>query len=313
MSGRLPEGYTEVEYIKYSPSKTFILGGFSSQEKAAQRIEQLQNNCKSSAYSIVANCRQIIEAYGILIPEEAIPFLTTEEKKAIIEQPKNVQFIENCPIVYRFMGEKGEKYVDEFFSTGVIRLSTFNRCKYLEDANRKDASEGRAMLIGQEKESRVEMDMGVGDNAVLLCTSLSSNNVKANGEVDDCCIEIRDINSFVMAITDALLQQGHHVHSVIKGPCVYSDRVIQKNFQGGMLKNYLDEMFQSTQIDLDELFGLGKSISRDDIFFCKPLENRVENEYRILWLLEEDVTQDTYDVIIPNARQFCRKIKFNNE
>ncbi len=289
-------------------NKVYLLDGFNTQEQAIQKIDNLTSHFSSNQYRVVARVEQMIQGFYITVPEEAIRFLSIEEKARLIEEPQNIQFSEYAPIAYRFIGEK---HVDEFFETGTLRLSTFKRCKKLEDKNRKDESEGRAILVGKEKDLRMELDMGAGDNAILLCTSLSINNIKADGQKDDSCIEIRDINSFTLSITNALLQQGYPIKAVLKGPCVYSNRHIEKELGGDELKNFLDDMQKSNRIDFGRLISLGSQISENDIFFCKPIENRYENEYRVLWLLGNDVTRETYDVSIPDARKHCRKIKFD--
>lgn len=306
----IPEEYQRLEYVKYVPKsqKNYLLDGFDTQEFAMQRIENLKNHFNSQPYKIFANVKPC--SYAIIIPEEAVQFLSAEEKSRLIEEPQSIQFIENFPIVYRFIEEQ---YVDEFFKTGALRLSTFGRCKKLEDENRKDISEGNATLIACEDNIRLEMETGVGDNAILLCTSLSNNNIKANGKKDDCCIEIRDINNFTLAITQALIQKGYPIQTVLKGPCIYADRHVEKKLQGAKLNNFLNEMKNSNAIDFDKLLDLTSDIGGYNTFFCKPTENRFENEYRILWLLGTDVTQETYDMLVPGARQYCEKIKFDDK
>lgn len=310
MINEIPDEYQRLDYIKYvpKPHKNYLLDGFDTQESAMQRIENLKNRFNSQSYKIFANVKSC--SYAIVIPEEAVQFLSDEEKVRLIEESQSIQFIENPPIVYRFIEEQ---YVDEFFKTGALRLSTFGRCKKLEDENRKDISEGNATLIAFEDDIRLEMEMGVGDNAILLCTSLSNNNIKANGKKDDCCIEIRDINNFTLAITQALIQKGCPIQTVLKGPCVYADRHIEKKLQGADVNNFLDEMENSKVVNFDKLLALTSNVGGYNTFFCKPLENRFENEYRILWLLETDVTQETYDVLVPDAIQYCEKIKFDDK
>lgn len=154
------------------------------------------------------------------------------------------------------------------------------------------------------------MKVGTGDDAILLCTSLSANNIKVNGEVDDCCIVIHDVIGFASAITNALIREGHHVRMVLKGPCVYSDRKIERPMPSGKISDFIEKTQGKDSFDFGKMFGFASEISKYDIYFCKPIENRFENEYRILWLLDDDVTQERYDIVVPDARQFCSKIKF---
>lgn len=125
----------------------------------------------------------------------------------------------NQPTVWRFIEKE---YVDNFFETGEIMLSTYVHCAGLEDEIRKDTEEGKVTLESTKGTLRSEMKIGVGSNAFILCSSLSQNNEYSNGKVYDACIEISDILAFIRTITLKLIQQIN-VIGVVHGACMYNN------------------------------------------------------------------------------------------
>ena len=204
--GKLPEGYTQLEYIKYrppAPPKLYLLHGYQTKEDAESRAKELCALSPSTKCKILARTEQQIKEYAILLPDTAIENLSPAERKSIVLLPREIQYTDYQPRLYRFMDEI---YIDEFFRNGILLLTTYSRCQQLEDPNRADISEGRNLLIGESGKLRCEFDMGSGDDVLMLCTSLSKNNHLPSGEPYKSCIEILDINHFVQSITASLLE-----------------------------------------------------------------------------------------------------------
>lgn len=305
---RLPEGYQEVEYIKYIPSKTYCIGGFSSQEEAEKRISELQTKCPSTAYKIGAQVEQLIKEYIIVIPEEAITFLSDDEKSTAFPEKPTLQCEEFSPTVYRFLPEK---YIDSFFETGNLKITSFLHCKKLESKIRQDSNEGRGTALGVDGHLRCEIDSGIGDNALLLCTSLSKNNNLSMDEHYSAAIKIINLNGFIEAVTIKLINSGYCVSHILKGPCIYNDRIIQREINDQSLSNLIAEMENGNSFNFENLFALQRSIVSNDLFFSKPIEKSIENEYRILWLLDGELNEECIFIDVPEARQYCQKIVFN--
>ena len=310
---KLPEGYTPLEYIKYIPPKPpqmYLLHGYKTKEEAESRAKELYASCPYTEYKIFPIMEQQIKEYVILLPDMAVEKLTPSERMNLSLVPHTNQCEEYQPRLYRFMDEM---YIDEFFKNGTLLLTTYNRCTRLEDPNRADKSEGRNLLIGYCGKQRYEIDIGTGNNVMMLCTSLSRNNKLPDGKLYDSCIEILNVNSFIQSITDSLLEQKVPIKAVIKGPCVYSGKTIQRTIPSYYIENLLSEndvTASSGSINFDILNSMMMYIGRGDIYFTKPIKYSYENEYRIVWLLDEELNDDKYIVTSPKAVEFCHKINF---
>lgn len=305
---RLPDEYQEVEYIQYTPSKTYCIGGFPSQEDAKKRMLELQKTCPSTSYDIGVEVEQKTKNYLIVIPEEALAFLSEDEKSLAFLQPP-LQCFEYAPTVYRFIPEE---YVEKFFKTGNLKITTFSCCQKLESQTRRDAEEGKGTAIGIEGKLKCEIETGVGENALMLCTSLSGCNILPDGTQYTAAIKINNINEFVDAVTAALIKNGYSVATVLKGPCIYNDRKIQREISNQALSELTGEMQSGSSFDFGKLFELQSMICSNDLYFSKPIEKSIENEYRILWMINEKVEECVY-VDVPEARRFCEKICFGGK
>lgn len=311
--GKLPEGYTQLEYIEYRPQKPpklYLLHGYRTKEDAESRTRELCALCPSKEYRILARTEQQIKEYVILLPDTAIEILTSSERKNLVLLPQEIQYADYQPRLYRFMEEI---YIDDFLQNGTLLLTTYNRCQRLEDPNRADISEGRNLLIGESGGLKCDLDMGTGDNVLMLCTSLSKNNHLPSGEPYKSCIEILDVNYFVQSITASLLEEKVPVKAVIKGPCIYSGKTIQRTISCGDIENLLPRNNEATgegTINFDALFATMTNIGQTDIFFSKPIQYSYENEYRIIWLLDDDLKSAQHFVTAPEAAKVCKKITF---
>ena len=80
--------------------------------------------------------------------------------------------------------------------------------------------------------------------------------------------------------------------------------------------NWKSVLFLSKEIltqdpcNFDALFATMANIGQTDIFFSKPIKYSYENEYRIIWLLDDDLKSDQHFVTAPEAAKVCKKITF---
>ena len=70
-------------------------------------------------------------------------------------------------------------------------------------------------------------------------------------------------------------------------------------------------MESGNSFDFEKLFALNRTIVSNDLFFSKPVEKSIENEYRMLWLLDSDLKEEYICIDVPEARQYCQKIVFD--
>lgn len=191
------------------------------------------------------------------------------------------------PFLYRFLPDE---FIDDFVC-GKIRLSTFNRCKRLENENRADGREGTVeFFYGDRKVASA----AVGKNGYLLCASLTPF---ASGSVPNGrCIIIREAQEFVNSITAALRKKGVKVSAVVQGPCVYTDHRVA-------LSEDPEHSPEELKALLDD-FG-------DRVYMLKDAlpHFMVEHEYRIIWLTDGAIEVDSVDIQIEHPEQYIQVMK----
>ncbi len=170
---KFPEGYTPIEYIEYRPKQEslFVYGNFERFKEAMALANRINDLCKECICQITSVKHSDNVLFCLVFSErifEYVDFIKKEDCK-IWNTPTNI--IYNVPIVYRFMDEQ---YVDDFWKNGVLKLTTFSKCKELEDKNRKDDKEGQSELFGYDNQYTLKIGFGVGSDAIMLCTSLCS-------------------------------------------------------------------------------------------------------------------------------------------
>lgn len=301
---QLPIGYQPIDSLPIATEKTYILP-YESEQEAVGKLNQLQNNYPSLLYNIEVIVEPHPVEYNLIVPLGALKYLTPEEQSLAEPYFAPIQYNVYSPILYRFFSK--EEYIDNYVEKGELMLSTFARCKKLEDATRCDGKEGMSTLIGEEEEYRVEMSMGVGDNAFMLCTTLSNSYKDGSGIVADRYLEIFDIQGLIQAITKQLVDDGYDVHQVLCGPCTYSNKTLEGRLDGDV-KKMLDLMETTHTFNPEYMIAMQSKIGGPHMYFQKPIEKAVECEYRILWLVENLHGSETKKVTIPEPKKYARKV-----
>lgn len=184
----LPKGYTPLESIPLPQSpeiKWYILPGFSTFEMAKSKVEDLIGKSGVVTYEI----HQQQDSYVILLPHTVVQYLTESEREKLIRNYR-IRSDVNQPVVWRLMSKK---HVEEFFKTGELQISTYAKFAQNDSLIRKDDDEGNVTLYSEEGSLTSKMAIGVGANALVLCTSLSQNNSFSDGTTYEACIEIEDL------------------------------------------------------------------------------------------------------------------------
>lgn len=305
-NNQLPEGYTPIEFIEYRPKQgqLFAFGQFERFKEAlelAKRINASFGNdiCKITNIQIPENV-----LFCVIFPEsvfEKVDYINREEC-TMCETPTNVVY--NIPILYRFLDIKGE-FVDMFFETGKLKLTTFEKCKELEDENRKDTKEGRSKLFGYDGDIKMEIGVGVGSDAIMLCTSLCSEYKDDKGAIYTKFIEIYDAQGLLFAIADQLTKSGYVINNILLGPCFYT----KKEFHNAVCSEKFREKLDKEKVfDWDEMAIIANTISGYNVFFQKPIDKRLENEFRLLWIVDNIKKDQDISVTIPHPEAYCRLI-----
>ena len=124
------------------------------------------------------------------------------------------------PTVYRFLPKR---YVDEFFSSGRLRLSSFKQFARHADEQRLDGDEGTVHLLCRADESSPESlltSVSVGSDAYVLSASLLPSAEVMAAFRADSAIVVRDPVSFGRTVGEAI----PGVVCGFDGPCSYSCR-----------------------------------------------------------------------------------------
>lgn len=299
----LPEGYTPLKSIWRQKEQRYMLTGYADIDSATARSKEISEH-QSELFEYPVSVEM---QFGFSFPESALNKLTTleRERAQIVESPVSIQ--PYFPTVYRFMGNA--KYIDDFFNTGAIRLSTFKRCATLENKNRQDCTEGHNTVIGFKNEHTIKISTGV-ENAIILCTSLTAYYENDKGINENECIEIFDIQSFTRAIALKLVENGIKLQGALYGPCVYSNRDVYGNLNQ---KKYTEMMNQinsgSGSFDFNLMFDIAEELGGTHVYFSKPLDKSKETEFRFVWMTCENPSQEYYDIIVPEAIHYCRRRK----
>lgn len=302
---QLPPGYKRLEYIERVPEKLYSLS-FVSLEDAKKRMNEL-NAIRNDSCSMMQEGEWHIKNVRLIFPQSSLEYLTETERSKVKPFTFPTQFVSPIPILCRFMEEQ---YIDQFLKEGKLRLSTFVKCKSLEDSIRKDDCEGRSLICGTEGKYSCQMDVGVGSDAFLLCTSLKDSYTDSTGNKCDCYLEIFDIQGLAIQIAQYLSKNGYNVSQVLFGSCTYTEN---KQFSGTLPQNTLSEIIgetdKSSGLDFDKIFNMpGQVRDITQQFFQKPIEKSIENEYRVLWLVEPKPKEDYIDVVINDPENYARKI-----
>lgn len=299
---QLPEGYTPIEYIEYHPKdeQYFAYGRFERGKDALDCANRINERCNESVCRITLNPFPNDILFSIVVPERVFAHFDEIRKEDCVALTPPVPCDYNTPILYRFMEDR---FVDKFFDCGELKLTTFEKCKNLEDSNRKDEQEGRSDLWGYDGNYSIQVGFGVGSDAIMLCSSLCSDYKDDKGVLFNKCIEIFDVQGLLASITEQLTKNGYIIKRILYGPCFYSKKEFHKKVD---ITTFKDKLDKEQVFDWDEMNRLTSSIGGDNMFFQKPIEKRYENEFRLLWIVDNIKQNQDILITIPNPQAYCR-------
>jgi len=104
----------------------------------------------------------------------------------------------NLPTLFRYIAVT---YIDRFFEEGTLQLTTYERCKSLEDAARRDVDDGKQQWTVSDGNYVVAGLQTVGRRSYLFCTSLRSDITHFT---DRTCFAILDPIGFADAVACAI-------------------------------------------------------------------------------------------------------------
>jgi hypothetical protein len=203
------------------------------------------------------------------------------------------------PIVYRYLPRQ---YVDEFFGTGAIRLSSFSEFSKHPDEEKGDAGEGKHIIVGKGTKQTVFAVTAHGHDAcVLSCSAILSDELMERFNCD-AAIRVKNTTAFALAIARQLpgLRQG------FEGSCYYRDGSIEADI-GDFELDQLRTSPGEASLDLGKLGGFALSMAGAAVYFKKREVYQHQSEYRFIWLVDHEVPGPVA-VICPEARSFCEPV-----
>lgn len=296
----LPDEYEELEYLSFEEEpieySELILPNTPESISRIKEIGLLINNI---GYKYI---NAVPKDISIVFPSSEISKLSVDEQcKTHKYIDNNVEISMLPPKLVRFIPLQ---YVDALFEKGEIMLSSFNKCKELEDTNRRDELEGRATVKISSDYSSMIIESGIGGNPLLLCSSLFQANpeeVNCGGKYDAGFI-IHNPNLLIIKIIEGLNRQGIIVKRVMFGPCHYSDRVIERHESD--LPNFVTG---PSTLDFERLFQYQVQKCGLDIFFEKEINFEKEKEWRFVFMIDKSTEINNIVLTIDNPEECCSK------
>lgn len=200
------------------------------------------------------------------------------------------------PCVFRMMEKK---YVDLFFETGDLMLSSFSRFSQHEDEERKD-DEGWNIIRVIAPNTMIWAVTGHGSDAYVLCgTSIKPDSEMLDRWKVDAAIQIFDTTAFAVEVARHIpgLTQG------FEGYCYYSQGPIETKISDIQME-YFKNHPEDQHLDMNRLAGFGLNVAGQAVYFRKHLKYRHQMEYRWVWLTSQKA-EDTLIIRVPRAREFC--------
>lgn len=201
--------------------------------------------------------------------------------------------------VYRYTNQK---HIDSFFNEGILKLSSFNGNRTIENDIRQDKNEGTHSyrLVSRDRSDECELIVNDLDVRRMLCCSTEYNpNFYLPYFKVDGCFEITNTFGFGYEVSKALNEFDWGQ----EGKVEYRDD--QHTYF--LLENHLELLDLPKNAKFTELLPYMDKIGRNDLdmFFHKILRHKPENEFRIVWKCK--LNHDLYIKCL-GARRFCKRI-----
>jgi len=263
----------------------------------------------------MARSREIAQAAGFQSPkvywfrwvqhglaEWALELSPGEEVKLTEDERKRIIALQIVPIqahptpVYRYMDTE---FVDQFFSSGTLRLSSFEAFSRHPDESLRDANEGKNILAALGKDSTMYMVSEHGKTSLIISASYRGPWSPSKLSSGRACCEITNPWGFASAIATSI----NGCSEAVLGACTYVPTLsmtlhapgynfAQAHSEGGL------EVIQRDAAAMLQYSPMFRKLSR----------HQAEQEFRFVWCLNRPVSEPL-TVVCPAALQFCRKLE----
>lgn len=225
----------------------------------------------------------------------------------------NINFIRpwqiTVPPLIRYMETQ---YIEEFFETGKLMLTTFERCKTIEDKSRKDESEGICNFEIDHNNGNISGLQVFGKQSYMLCTSLiESKRLMEQFKTDNYLIIFQPLE-FANCISKWI--PGFKRGQI--GLCTYKERkTVKRNVQFDPNKTtmlMLKASEEGNEVEAKRLFyqsreEISEAINNNILnepYLVKSSTYSDESEVRIIWTAEDDANKPLF-INCKEATNFC--------
>lgn len=204
------------------------------------------------------------------------------------------------------------RFVEEFFDSGKIMLTTYERCKNHEDSARKDSKEGKCNFHLVHGNYAVSGIHNIGLQSYMLCASTIESDVLMEKFSTDNYLVINNVIAFADAVSRYV---PGFTHGKL-GACVYKDeRAFTKITEKPNTPDstgLLNAIKQGEYADIEKEFyrmqnDLYNSVENelaDESYFLKENSFSEEAEFRIIWGVPRK-TSDPVIIACPEAIRYC--------
>lgn len=203
------------------------------------------------------------------------------------------------PYVYRYLERE---WVAEFFTRGILMLSSFAKFRENPDERTGDTNEGDGILVGTSSNQTVYAVMNEIPHAYVLSTSLLLSKKVANDLKKDACFRIKDAVAFSAAIANQL----PGCKGGTEGMCNYTRH-------GSVHANMREIPIGSGPMpSLNEVLGSIEQAAGASLIFAKSLKYSDQVEYRFAWGAVAPL-QMSIKITCLQAVEFCGKVEIPEE
>lgn len=199
------------------------------------------------------------------------------------------------PIVYRMMERE---FVDRFFSTGELKISSFEEFRKHKDEERKD-EEGRNVICLRGDNSTAFAVTGHGKNEYILCGSAIKDKGLMTSFGCDAAIQIYNTTEFANVV-------ARHIPGVLRGFegfCYYHNGSIECKIDDINIEQFMSNK-ANKNIDINLLGGYLLNVAGSAVYFRKATNFSHQMEYRWVWNTDH-IVESSIIVHVPEARRFC--------
>ena len=203
------------------------------------------------------------------------------------------------PPVFRYLPRM---YVERFFESGELRLSSFSQFSKHKDEARGDREEGNSLVSSKGGGRQFLAAVGGGHKSYVLCGSFTlSGAIMSKFSGCDAAFEITDVPNFAFAVA----RQLAGFTSGISGYCIYADsRMLIRNIDNDPFPLPANP---GEGIPMETIFQATAAAGQGEDLFLKQSKYAYQAEYRLIWHLDKP-PHDSLIVVAPDARQFCRQV-----